>query len=221
MHDVPQLAKQILTFLLLAFAFSCVPYYFMIHSGHIGAGNGLVAALMMWCPGFAAFATCALFRIDLATVGWNWRPARYQVWAYVIPIFYALPVYVVVWAAIRGSFSFSAFAAPLAAAFGFLSWPGPTALLLGMPCYATLGVIKRRSTYAWRGNRLAWVSSSPAGKADRLHLGVPAKRMYLGDVALSRAAVLGLQRGHAASICLDMLYPDGLRCQLHLGLAAA
>jgi membrane protease YdiL (CAAX protease family) len=148
------LAKQILTFLLLVFAFSSLPYYLMIHTGHIGAGNGLVVSLVMWCPAFAAFATCALFGIDLATLGWNWRPARYVAWAYVIPIVYALPVYVVAWAAISGSFAFSTFADPLGEAFGFPNWPRATAIFLAIPMYAVLGVIS--STARALGEEIGW-----------------------------------------------------------------
>jgi membrane protease YdiL (CAAX protease family) len=148
------LAKQILSFLLLVFAFSSLPYYLMIHTGHIGAGNGMVVSLVMWCPAFAAFAVCALFRIDLATLGWNWRPARYQALAYVIPILYAFPVYVVAWTAIHGSFAFSAFANPLGVAFGFPDSPRATALFLAIPCYATLGVIS--STARALGEEIGW-----------------------------------------------------------------
>ena len=43
------LAKQIAVFLLLVFAFSSLPYYLMIHTGHIGAGNGLVVAQIAGC----------------------------------------------------------------------------------------------------------------------------------------------------------------------------
>ena len=147
-------AKQILAYLLLVFTFSSLPYYLMIHTGHIGAGNGLVVSLVMWCPAFAALATCGLCGIDLATLGWNWRPARYVAWAYVIPILYALPVYVAAWVSIPGSFAFSAFANPLAAAFGFPDRPRATALLLAIPCYATLGVIS--STARALGEEIGW-----------------------------------------------------------------
>jgi membrane protease YdiL (CAAX protease family) len=153
-HVMRPLGKQILAFLLLVFLFSSLPYYLMIHTGHVGAGNGMVVSLVMWCPAFAALATCALFRIDRATLGWNWRPARYVAWAYTIPILYALPVYLAAWAAIRGSFAFSAFAAPLAKAFGFPDWPRATALLLAIPCYATLGVIS--STARALGEEIGW-----------------------------------------------------------------
>jgi membrane protease YdiL (CAAX protease family) len=148
------LAKQILIYLLLVFTFSSLPYYLMIHTGHIGAGNGLVVALVMWCPAFAALATCRLCGIDLATLGWNWRPAQYVGLAYVIPILYALPVYLVAWLAIPGSFAFSAFAAPWGAAFGFPDWPRATALWLAVPCYATVGVIS--STARALGEEIGW-----------------------------------------------------------------
>jgi uncharacterized protein len=148
------LTKQILIYLLLVFAFSCVPYFLIIHTGHIGAGNGLAVGVIMWCPAFAALATCRLFKIDLATLGWNWRPARYIAWAYVIPILYALPVYVFTWAVIPGSFAFSEFAKPLAASFGFPNWPRATALLLAVPCYATIGVIS--STARALGEEIGW-----------------------------------------------------------------
>jgi membrane protease YdiL (CAAX protease family) len=148
------LGKQILTFLLLVFAFSSLPYFIMIHTGHIGAGNGMVVALVMWCPAVAAFATCALFKIDLATLGWSWRPSRYPAWAYAIPFLYALPVYVATWTAIGGSFAFESFAAERASAFGFPGWPRATTLLLAIPCYATLGVIS--STARALGEEIGW-----------------------------------------------------------------
>lgn len=148
------LRQQILTLLVLAFAFSSIPYYVIIHSGHIGVGKGMVSAFLMWCPGLAAFATCWLFRIDLATLGWNWRPTRYQWWSYVIPILYALPVYVAVWIFISGSFSYSDFVTEVGQSFGFA--PRLTALVLGVPLYVTVGVVATMARtlgeeIGWRG----------------------------------------------------------------------
>lgn len=148
------LTKQILTFLLLVFAFSCLPYYLVIHSGHLDVGNGLVVSMLMWCPAFAAFATCTLLKIDLGTLGWNWRPARYEAWAYVTPILYALPVYIATWAAISGSFRFSTFADPLGKAFGFPNSPRAAAIFLAIPSYAVLGVIS--STARALGEEIGW-----------------------------------------------------------------
>jgi len=151
--DMRPLANQLLTFLLLVFAFSSLPYYLMIHTGHIGAGNGMIVSLVMWCPAFAAFITCAFFRIDIRTLGWKWSP-RYVVWAYVIPVLYTLPVYLITWVVIPGSFAFSRFAAPLASAFGFPDWPRATTLGLAIPLYAVLGVIS--STARALGEEIGW-----------------------------------------------------------------
>lgn len=148
------LAKQIVLFLFLVFAFSSLPYFLVIHSGHLAVGNGLAVSMLMWCPAFAAFATCALLKIDLATLGWNWRPARYEAWAYVIPILYALPVYIATWLGISGSFDFSRFAEPMGKAFGFFNSPRATALLLAIPLYAVLGVIS--STARALGEEIGW-----------------------------------------------------------------
>ncbi len=107
------LTKQILIYLLLVFGFSCLPYFLIVHSGHVGAGNGMAVMMVMWCPAFAALATCRILRIDPATLGWKWRPVRYVAWSYAIPVLYALPVYLATWALIRGSFAFESFAIPL------------------------------------------------------------------------------------------------------------
>jgi membrane protease YdiL (CAAX protease family) len=150
------LAKQILTYLALVFTFSSLPEFVMIHAGHVGAGNGLVVTLVMWCPAVAALTTCWLFRIDLATLGWNWRPVKYQAWSYVIPILCALPVYVASWTMIPRSYAFSQFAASFGESFGFPQWPRAVTLLLAVPCLATAGVVDSMARalgeeIGWRG----------------------------------------------------------------------
>ncbi|HTX77891.1 MAG TPA: type II CAAX endopeptidase family protein [Terracidiphilus sp.] len=150
------ISKQILVFLVLVFAFSSVPYALMIHSHHIGAGNGMVVRLVMWCPTLAAVATCALFRIDLATLGWNWRPAKYVVLAYLLPLFYALPVYLACWIAVKGSFAFDNFARQISQSYAMPGAPRLVALGLGIPLLATLGMTSSLSTalgeeIGWRG----------------------------------------------------------------------
>ena len=65
-------AKQIVMFLLLVYAFSCLPYYLIIRSGHLMVGNGMVVSLVMWCPAFAALATCLWLGVDLRGLGWRW-----------------------------------------------------------------------------------------------------------------------------------------------------
>jgi membrane protease YdiL (CAAX protease family) len=135
------LNKQIVLFLLLVFLFSSLPYAIIIHTHHIRAANGLIARLIMWCPAFAAFATCALLRIDLATLGWNWRPAKYVAWGYFLPLLYAIPVYAVAWFAIKGSFALGAFEHTMADTYGLSRSPHLATFLLGIPVLATVGVV--------------------------------------------------------------------------------
>jgi len=150
------LARQIATFLVLVFLFSCVPYALMIHTHHIGAGGGMVVRLVMWCPTLAALACCALFRIDLATLGWNWRPAKWVGLAYVLPLLYAIPVYAVCWIAVKGSFAPGVFESDVARSFGLEKWPHLATIGLEIPLLATLGVIGSLANalgeeIGWRG----------------------------------------------------------------------
>lgn len=151
-----QLTRQILVFIALVFAFSCVPYALIVHTGHLGTGNGTLVGVLMWCPALAAFTSCKIFGIDIATLGWKWRPVRYEVLAYLLPIFYAIPVYAAVWIFIGGSFGFSTFAQRLGTVFGFPHSPQTATLLLAIPCYAFLGVIGSMAhalgeEIGWRG----------------------------------------------------------------------
>lgn len=149
-------ARQISTFLLLVFAFSAVPYALMIHTGHIGAGNGMVVRLVMWCPALAALATCALLGIDVGTLGWNWRPLKYEFLAWLLPMIYALPVYIACWLTVKGSFAFDAYAHRVAQSYGLSEWPLAATLGLGIPLAITLGIVASLATalgeeIGWRG----------------------------------------------------------------------
>lgn len=150
------LAKQIATFICLVFLFSSLPYFLMIHSHHIGSGGGLVVRLVMWCPAAAAFTTCALFRIKTQTLGWNWRPARFEALAYLLPLAYAIPVYAAVWIAVRGSSALGEFESDAAQSFSMPASPHLAAFGLMIPLLATLGVIGSLANalgeeIGWRG----------------------------------------------------------------------
>ena len=151
-----RLSREILTYVVLVALISSIPYTLIVHAGHLDVGNGLGVTLLMWSPAFAAFASCFLLRRDVATLGWSWRPARYELWAYLLPIGYALPVYLACWFAVRGSFGFADFATKAAAAFGFPNAPHIAALLLAIPSYASVGVISAMARalgeeIGWRG----------------------------------------------------------------------
>lgn len=139
-HTMRSNARQILTFIVLVVAFSSVPYTLILHTGHLGAGQGMAVRLLMWCPAFAALTTCAIFGIDLGSLGWKWRPAKYEWTAYLLPLVYALPVYIITWIAIGGSFAFNAFAQQTAASYGLGHWPRLACAGIGIPLIATLGL---------------------------------------------------------------------------------
>jgi len=156
LSDRSSLSRQILVFLALVFSFSSVPYFLVIHTGHLATGNGMIVFLLMWCPALAALATCRIFHIDIGSLGWSWRPVRYEIWAYLVPIFYSFPVYLVTWLSIAGSFGFTAFAAESSTAFGFPHWPHTATWLLTLPAYASVGVLGSMTRalgeeIGWRG----------------------------------------------------------------------
>ena len=146
----------IATFLGLVFALSLGPYLLAIHAHHLAVGGGLVVGVLMWMPATAAFLTCRIHGIDLASLGWNWRPARYEILAYVLPLLYATPVYLTCWLVIPHSFDFSTFAAHAGASYGFPNWPRASTLLLQLPILASFGVIGSMARalgeeIGWRG----------------------------------------------------------------------
>jgi membrane protease YdiL (CAAX protease family) len=69
----------------------------MIASGHVLGARGAYAIGLEWCPGSAALLTCAILRIDVSTLGWHWRPWRWQIRAYVTPLAVCAVAYGVVW----------------------------------------------------------------------------------------------------------------------------
>jgi membrane protease YdiL (CAAX protease family) len=88
---------SILCYLALAACFSSLFWTLMIASGHVGAGNGLYVAGLMWCPAVAAIATCYLRRLDFSALGLRWGGARYALLSYVLPLIYATVGYGLIW----------------------------------------------------------------------------------------------------------------------------
>src|SRR6202049_2028293 len=70
---------------------------FVLHAGKMDAGNLLFVTGAMWSPALATFATKRIFGENAREFAWQWGSARYAWLGYVIPILYALPVYLVVW----------------------------------------------------------------------------------------------------------------------------
>jgi membrane protease YdiL (CAAX protease family) len=146
--------KAITLYVVLAFAFSSVFYTLIIASGHVDGGNGWYATGLHWCVAAAALLTCTLLRIDIGTIGWRWRPWRWQILAYVTPLLFCLIGYVAVWAGGLGGFPNGETVDSLKAALGIPSLSTSQVILLWTFLSLTAGTV--RSTASALGEQIGW-----------------------------------------------------------------
>lgn len=146
--------KAITLYVVLTFAFSCVFYALMIASGHVLGGNGWYATGLHWCVAAGALLTCALLRIDIGTIGWRWRPWRWQILAYATPLLFCLIGYVAVWATGLGGFPNGETVASLKAAIGIPSLSTSQVILLWTFLCLTAGTV--RFTAGALGEQIGW-----------------------------------------------------------------
>jgi membrane protease YdiL (CAAX protease family) len=86
--------KQVVVFLLLAFSISWGLNAFMI-AGKISQQWSILLA--MWGPGLAAIITSIVFTKSLKPLGLAFKNKQYLVAGYLLPLLYAVPVYVLIW----------------------------------------------------------------------------------------------------------------------------
>jgi len=165
MIDSPARAwKKIGTYYALTLIFSGTFDAFILHAGKMDMGNGLYVVGAMWSPALAAFVTKRLFGERIRDLPWGWGPPKYVWLGYLIPIAYALPVYLIVWATGLGGFARPEFIKKTAEQFG---WPNlsPGATLLSfLFLNATLGLVAKTSRalgeeIGWRGFLVPELSS--------------------------------------------------------------
>jgi len=119
-------------------------------------GNVTLITGLMWSPALSAVITKLLFRESVRDLGWSWGSGRYQVWAYVIPLLYALPVYLVVWLSGLGGFYDADFVAKMAKDYGLMALPIPLALTSYVLLTMSVGLIPKTARalgeeIGWRG----------------------------------------------------------------------
>jgi membrane protease YdiL (CAAX protease family) len=154
---MPQPARsriQVLTYLLLVFAFSSLFYFLILRGGGLRSGGGVYVLCLMWCPALAGMLTLRLNGRSVSEMGWKWK-ANYQFWSWLIPILYAVIAYVIIW-----TFGFGGFGKPdyLTAVANRAHFTGPhwVSLLLGFTLIAAYGLIGSLSSalgeeIGWRG----------------------------------------------------------------------
>jgi membrane protease YdiL (CAAX protease family) len=86
--------RKIALFLALTFGLSALTWIPQIQAGTI---HPLWILATMWCPAVAAIATRLITQRNLRGFGWKPGKLKWLALAYVLPIFYALPVYLIAW----------------------------------------------------------------------------------------------------------------------------
>ena len=153
LRDTPKTATYL--YLCVTLAFSAAAWIFIIWSGHLAMGFGLMIPMIMWCPGLAAMVSCRLLGRSIRTLAWRWPKSRYIAAAYLIPLAYSSVAYGAVWIARLGDWN-SEFVAVVADGFGLRGLPPSGSLTLYIITMATGGVIQNLSMalgeeIGWRG----------------------------------------------------------------------
>jgi uncharacterized protein len=148
--------KKIAVFYGLTLVFSNIFNAFELFGGRMDAGNLLYVTGAMWSPGVAALLTKRIFGEPISSLPWQWGGARYAWLAYLIPLAYALPVYLVAWLTPLGGFLEPGFLKRTAEQFGWQNFPPSLVLLLFVVFTGVLGLVGKTSRalgeeIGWRG----------------------------------------------------------------------
>jgi uncharacterized protein len=148
--------KKIALFYGLTLLFSNIFNGLELHAGTMDAGSLLYVTGAMWSPALAAFLTKRMFGEPIAQLPWKWSGARYAWLAYLIPLAYALPVYLITWLTPLGAFLEPDFLKRTATQFGWSNFPPAVVLVLFILLTATVGLVAKTSRalgeeIGWRG----------------------------------------------------------------------
>jgi membrane protease YdiL (CAAX protease family) len=146
--------RAISVYLALTIALSSLFWAPMIVSGRVLGAHGAYAVGLEWCPGSAALLTCAILRIDLASLGWHWRPWRWQILAYVTPFAICAVAYGVVWTTGLGGFPNMKTVADLRDSLGLGGLSTPVVILLWVALWVTS--VSVRTLASALGEGIGW-----------------------------------------------------------------
>ena len=93
--------RKIVLFLGLTFGLSAITWIPQIAAGTI---HPLWILATMWCPAIAAIVTRLITQGNLHGFGWRSGKVKWLALAYILPLFYALPVYLIAWSSGLGVF---------------------------------------------------------------------------------------------------------------------
>jgi uncharacterized protein len=144
---------QVLTYLVIVFAFSSFFYFLILHSGSLGSGRGLYVLGLMWCPALAGMLTLRLNGRSISDLGWKWGDTKYQVRSWYIPILYASIAYAIVWIFHFGAFGNPEYYDSLTKTMHLGGSPW-ISIVMGIVLTGTYGMI--RSVSSALGEELGW-----------------------------------------------------------------
>jgi membrane protease YdiL (CAAX protease family) len=190
------------TFLALTALFSAVFYTAILASGHLGGASGMYVMGLMWCPAFAAFATCRIRGISIATLGWHWGGFKFQAASYLVPPAYALVAYVVIWSTGFGSFPSKEFVDGCVKAVGFPSLAPWIATVIMIVLTAVYGFIKSCASalgeeIGWRGFLVPQMMAARGFAASSLLTGIIWASWHYGAILGADYNNGGLPRWYA------------------------
>lgn len=144
-------ASQVWVFLAALVVLSAAADLISIHLVH---ANPMADRFVMWVPAFAAFITCGVCGVDVRTLGWRWPAPRWLALAFLVPLVYTLPVYVVTWLVVPGAFDPATFMHGIAASYNLASTPVFGTVAVGLPLMLTVGMI---GSVTWAlGEEIGW-----------------------------------------------------------------
>ncbi|MDB5705297.1 MAG: hypothetical protein JWN66_2413 [Sphingomonas bacterium] len=147
---------DILVFLGLAVAISCIFYALILTGGGGRTGGRLYTTGLMWSPAVAALLTIRIRKLDLASIGWGWGEHKWNLTAYLLPLGYAAVAYLAIWTLGFGTFADDATVAKLAEGMGWKDAGHWTALIGYVLVMSTVAIVNGVSTglgeeIGWRG----------------------------------------------------------------------
>jgi membrane protease YdiL (CAAX protease family) len=167
---------QVLTYLIIVFAFSSFFYFLILHSGSLGNGRGLYVLGLMWCPALAGMLTLRLNGRSISDLGWNWGETKYQVRSWYIPILYASIAYAIVWIFHFGAFGNPEYYDSLTKTMHLGGGPW-ISIVMGIALIGTYGMIRSVSSalgeeIGWRGFLVPELSKTTSFTATSLISGI-------------------------------------------------
>lgn len=144
-------AREIGIYLAFVCVFSLAANALALHVDH---QNTMLDRFTMCGPAFAAIIACRISGIDLRTLGWDRPASRWLALAYLVPLLYAAPVYLLTWIVLPESFKLDAFLVSTAGSYGLASWKLFGTFAVGLPLLLTVGML---SGLTWAlGEEMGW-----------------------------------------------------------------